>query len=90
MEVRPDESTLWRWLELAVAEGRLQRDGTGRSNSPFQYWLKESEERWKLKYADLDPLPPLEDIFPDPYKNLPPLLPPSIVKLLEKRKKRRG
>ena len=87
VEVRPDESTLWRWLERAVAEGKILRAGTGRSNSPFQYWLKESEARWKR-----DPyyLPPLDPLYDNPDDKLPPLLPPSIRKLLEKRKKRRG
>ena len=74
---------------MAVADGRVLRAGTGRSNSQFEYWLKEAEKRWKRKYADMEPLPQMADVLPDPDKHLPPLLPPSIKKLLEKRKKRR-
>ncbi|HEX5273523.1 MAG TPA: hypothetical protein VFW33_23670, partial [Gemmataceae bacterium] len=35
----PSEQTLWRWLERAVAEGLLRREGTGHRNEPFRYWL---------------------------------------------------
>src|SRR5262249_2477281 len=47
VEVRPDEGTLWRWLERAVSEGKLLRTGTGHRGNAFHYWLKESEARWK-------------------------------------------
>jgi hypothetical protein len=88
VEVRPDESTLWRWLERAVADGRLLRDGTGRSNSPFKYWLKEAQQRWKRSPYYMPELELMEVLEPD--AKLPPLLPPSIQKLLAKEKKRRG
>ncbi len=35
----PSEQTLWRWLERAVGEKLLLRDGTGHRNAPFRYWL---------------------------------------------------
>ena len=43
----PSPATLHRWLERAVADGTVQRDGTGRSHDPFRYWLKGQEEKWK-------------------------------------------
>jgi hypothetical protein len=43
----PDEGTLCRWLTRAVENGQVSRDGTGRRNDPFRYWLPQLEERWK-------------------------------------------
>lgn len=68
---RPNDVTLWRWLEKAVAAGRLLRAGTGRKNSPWVYWLAGMEAKWandpRARYlAKLTPLPelaPLEDVF---------------------------
>jgi hypothetical protein len=87
VEVCPDESTLCRWLERAVADGRLLRCGNGHRGNAYRYWLKESEERWKrdpyyMDEADLQ--------FDRLQKKLPPLLPPSIRKLVEKSEERRG
>ncbi len=42
----PDEATLRRWLDRAVAEGVVCRDGNGRKRDPFRYWLFGQEERW--------------------------------------------
>jgi hypothetical protein len=42
----PSEQTLWRWLERAVAENRLRRDGTGHRNAPYRYWLPAREAEW--------------------------------------------
>ena len=61
--IKPDEITLWRWLDRAVADGRVLKAGTGRKNDPFKYWLHASEERWandpnRLENF-LDPLPEL-------------------------------
>jgi hypothetical protein len=39
--------TLRRWLERAVEEGLVRRDGGGRRDSPYRYWLPESEARWR-------------------------------------------
>ena len=36
---RPDENTLWRWLDRAVKQGLILHEGLGRRNSPFRYWL---------------------------------------------------
>jgi hypothetical protein len=42
----PTEQTLWRWLERAVGEGLLLRDGTGHRNEPFRYWMPVREAEW--------------------------------------------
>jgi hypothetical protein len=42
----PSDLTLYRWLERAVAEGLLSRDGTGHCMSPFRYWLPAREAEW--------------------------------------------
>jgi hypothetical protein len=41
---KPDLGTLSRTLQRAVAEGWVRRQGTGRKNDPFRYWLPEREE----------------------------------------------
>lgn len=41
----PDETTLYRWLEEAVGQGLVCRDGRGRRNHPFRYWLPEKESQ---------------------------------------------
>ncbi|MCE9534636.1 MAG: helicase RepA family protein, partial [Planctomycetes bacterium] len=43
-----DKTTLWRWLDRAVAECLLKQSGLGRKNAPFLYWLACNEERWAL------------------------------------------
>jgi hypothetical protein len=43
----PSDQTLWRWLERAVAEKLLCRDGTGHRNDPFRYWLPGRDEELK-------------------------------------------
>ena len=43
-ERHPDPVTLWRWLDRAVAQGLLLRDGTGRKSDPFRFWLPEKDE----------------------------------------------
>ena len=45
--LRPDESTLWRWLERAVALGLVRRQGSGRKADPFRYWLPYVEEQFR-------------------------------------------
>jgi hypothetical protein len=54
----PDPVTVWRWLDRAVARGLLRREGTGRKNDPFRFWLPDQEERlrrppWERELADL-------------------------------------
>jgi hypothetical protein len=43
----PHPASLWRWLEQAVAQGQVLRDGSGRKADPFRYWLPGQEEKWK-------------------------------------------
>jgi hypothetical protein len=43
-ERHPDPVTLWRWLDHAVAQGLLLRDGAGRKSDPFRFWLPEKDE----------------------------------------------
>jgi len=42
----PSRPTLWRWLDGAVADGRVKRGGSGRRHFPFVYWLPAKEEEW--------------------------------------------
>jgi hypothetical protein len=42
----PTDRTLWRWLERAVAEGLLLREGTGHRDEQFRYWLPGREAAW--------------------------------------------
>jgi hypothetical protein len=57
MREKPHPASLWKWLERAVSDGRLQRDGEGRPHKPFRYWLR-SRERYF--FPDLPPLEPLD------------------------------
>jgi hypothetical protein len=56
MREKPHPASLWKWLEQAVSEGRLQRDGDGRKYKPFRYWLRCREQYF---FPDLPPLDPL-------------------------------
>jgi hypothetical protein len=54
----PDKTTLWRWLERALAQRVLLREGTGRRNDPYRYWLPHNEEKlkwpaWEKELAEL-------------------------------------
>jgi hypothetical protein len=42
----PSDMTLWRWLERAVAENLLLRDGTGHRGRPYRYWLPQRDAEW--------------------------------------------
>jgi hypothetical protein len=41
---KPDPATLWRWLEQGVAQGLLHREGSGKSNEPYRYWLADHDD----------------------------------------------
>jgi hypothetical protein len=43
-EEAPPAVTLWRWLERAVGQGLLLREGSGRKKDPFRYWLPARQE----------------------------------------------
>jgi hypothetical protein len=60
----PAEQTLWRWLDRALADGRVRRDGSGRRNHPFRYWLPGQEAKWAhdpFHLPDLEPLGELQE-----------------------------
>ena len=40
---RPDETTVWRWLERVVGEGLVEQVGLGRRNDPFRFQLAAPE-----------------------------------------------
>ncbi len=44
---QPERISLLRWLEKAVQQGLLRKDGLGLRNQPFRYWLPEKEEAWR-------------------------------------------
>jgi hypothetical protein len=46
-EQRPDKASLVRWLERAVEMGLLRKDGIGKRNHPYRYWLPEREGPWR-------------------------------------------
>lgn len=55
MRDQPHPISLWKWLDQAVADGRIQRDGEGRPYKPFRYWLRGREHYF---FPDLPPLEP--------------------------------
>lgn len=57
MREKPHPASLWKWLESAVSDGRLHRDGDGRRHKPFRYWLP---GRKKYFLPDLPPLEPFD------------------------------
>jgi hypothetical protein len=44
--VTPSKVTLWRWLDRAVDEGLIKREGAGRCHSPYRYYLAEKIDQW--------------------------------------------
>jgi hypothetical protein len=52
--VRPTRMTLWRWLDRAVNQGLLLRDGSGWKTKPFRYWLPGQEAKWPQAYAGME------------------------------------
>jgi hypothetical protein len=65
---KPHRSTLWRWLDRALKEGRIHRDGNGRRTRPFRYWLVGQEARWKHDPLHKPDLPSLQEVFLDMLK----------------------
>lgn len=41
----PDDATVYRWLEEAIARGLARKYGRGRRNDPFRYGPRDSPER---------------------------------------------
>ena len=47
----PSHTAVSRWLERAVVQGLLRRDGNGHRDAPFRYWVAAREAEW-LKEQD--------------------------------------
>jgi hypothetical protein len=47
LEPTPADKTLFRWLETAHSQGQVARDGRGRKNHPYRYWLPEQVAEWE-------------------------------------------
>ncbi len=86
VEAQPNEATVWRWLERAVAEGTVRREGTGRCNSPFRYWLADAAAYGELALLYAEPAINIGDSLEDLAN---PILPPSLRKEVAEMKKRR-
>jgi hypothetical protein len=57
---RPDGTTVWQWLQRAVARGLVRQEETGRKNDPFRYWLPGQEAKWRRRPVPLPELAELE------------------------------
>ena len=44
---RRSRTTLWHWLDRAVAEGLVLHDGEGRFGSAYRYWNRSLEQKWE-------------------------------------------
>jgi hypothetical protein len=67
----PAATTLWRWLERAVGQGLVLREGTGRKSAPYHYWLPGKEEEWKRPAWEKE-LEALRERFSKPPADPPP------------------
>jgi AAA domain-containing protein len=88
---RPSVTTLWRWLDRAVADGRVSKAGTGRRRDPFVYWLPHKAEEW-ANDPDRLPDPDEDDDDFDPELDLDDDLPDllGLGGLLRRRRRRGG
>ena len=55
---KPGETVLYEWLNRAVAEKRVRREGTGRRADPYRYRLPNHDD----DYRDRGELPPLRPL----------------------------
>jgi hypothetical protein len=46
----PAKLTLWKWLDRAVKERRVQREGAGHRRDPHKYWLPGMEQVWHERF----------------------------------------
>jgi hypothetical protein len=67
MRDKPHPASLWKWLEQAVSDGRVQRDGEGRPHRPFRYWLRSREHYFFPDLPELDPPPYTPEITPEEF-----------------------
>jgi hypothetical protein len=61
---KPSMMTLRRWLEVAVAQKKVERFGKGRCRSPFRYALP---GRKFGGFADLPPMPDINEMDRERY-----------------------
>ncbi|MBV9125877.1 MAG: AAA family ATPase [Planctomycetes bacterium] len=66
----PNEVSVGRWLERAVDQGLLRKDGRGLQHNPFRYWLPEREAVWRQDPIACCLMPELLDPAASP-DNLP-------------------
>jgi hypothetical protein len=64
--VTPSMATLWNWLDRAVREGRVLRDGRGTRRDPFRYQLPGMTQKWHQKLLALFTKGPEPDQPPRP------------------------
>jgi hypothetical protein len=57
---KPTEVTVWRWLERALSQGQVLREGTGRKNDPYRYWLPGQEDKWRQSPFYLPEMPQIK------------------------------
>lgn len=43
---RPTANLLWKWLARAQQHGKIVREGTGRRNDPYRYFMPEKMKQW--------------------------------------------
>ena len=48
------KSKLYRSAKEAVERGLILREGTGRKNDPYRYWLPATEAKWREQYPFYD------------------------------------
>ena len=55
-EERPAVSSLYRWLNLAVARKLVRREGAGSRGNPWRYRLETDADRYRDEVPRLTPL----------------------------------
>jgi len=60
---KPDDVTLWRWLDRAAKAGKCKVEGDGRKTTPFLYWLDGMEDVWASDPFPKVELPPMDEVL---------------------------
>jgi hypothetical protein len=71
---RPEPKTLVRWLEEAVRQNLLRKDGEGFRKHPFRYWLPAREAFWR---NDINSCIDMPEFFQQTREPLPTSLDPN-------------
>ncbi len=45
--MRPAKNTFWTWLDRAVKDGLVLKEGAGTKKEPHRYWLPGIEAKWQ-------------------------------------------